>query len=395
VEAARALAAIRPTGLEHDAGALAADATPHGKTRRLTAAWLLRRHQGDEAVRLLQALGRDPEPTVAAVALARLVEIDAKLVVPLLEPVLASPDANVRGLGVEALFRQPTLAHIRLLGDRLADPHPEVRTRARAVLHELAGRAEFRGPVVRAATDVLAEDDWRGQEQAAVLLAQLGHKPAAGRLVELLGVDRPETMLAVGWALRKLAVPDTLPAVLAFIDRDRKATLATVRAGSFSLPPGRDQEVAQLVEFLAQARYRPAEPLFREMVPRILPRVPTSVATPPGPNARAAAVWGLGLLHEGTAVPDLVTAFQARLNDVPSPAGSEDDRVRRAAAISLGRMKATAAVPTLRRYYAGKPTLDPVNNACGWALERITGEPVPPAGVIERVDRGWFLSPVN
>ena len=91
----------------------------------------------------------------------------------------------------------------------------------------------------------------------------------------------------------------------------------------------------------------------------------------------------------------LVAAFQARLTDLPSPAGAEDDRVRRAAAISLGRMKATAAVPTLRRFYAGKPTLEPVTNACGWALERITGEPVPPPGVIERMDRAWFLSPLD
>jgi hypothetical protein len=34
-----------------------------------------------------------------------------------------------------------------------------------------------------------------------------------------------------------------------------------------------------------------------------------------------------------------------------------------------------------------------VNNACGWAIARITGEPMTPAGVIERPDRRWFVSP--
>src|SRR5262249_13957261 len=138
LESARSLAAICPTGLERDAGSLATEASPTRTTARLVAASLLRRHSGDETVRLLQGLGRDPEPAVAAVALARLVEIDPKLVFPLLDLVLASPDANVRGYGVEVLFRQPTNDHVRRLGDRLSDPHPDVRSRSRTALRELA-----------------------------------------------------------------------------------------------------------------------------------------------------------------------------------------------------------------------------------------------------------------
>ncbi len=55
-------------------------------------------------------------------------------------------------------------------------------------------------------------------------------------------------------------------------------------------------------------------------------------------------------------------------------------------------MKAREALGTLRRFYQQKkPSLDPVNNACGWAIEQLTGEKVPPAQPIRRERRDWFL----
>ena len=49
-------------------------------------------------------------------ALGRLVEIDTRHVLPVVEAALASPDAGVRGFGVRALFDHPSAANIRLLG---------------------------------------------------------------------------------------------------------------------------------------------------------------------------------------------------------------------------------------------------------------------------------------
>ena len=128
------MAELQTSQLEHDASALLADATPKGATDRLIAALRLRRHGGDEATKLLVKLGGDDNPAAAAVALTRLVEIDIKLLLPLLPTLLASPDAAVRGFGVEALFRLPNDDRIRQLGDRLADPNPDVRSRARRAL---------------------------------------------------------------------------------------------------------------------------------------------------------------------------------------------------------------------------------------------------------------------
>ena len=376
LEAARALAVLRTSGSEADAAKLAANATPTGRIDRLVAVNLLRHHAGDEAVRLLQASARDPETTVAAVALGRLIEIDPTLAVPALGLAVASPDANVRGLAVEVLFRRPTDPHLRRLGDRLDDPHPGVRARARKAFVELASKPDLREGVIREGTRLLVGADWRGQEQAAILLAQIDHKPASVRLLALLPAPRPEVRVASAWALRTLAVPDTLPAVFEFVRSEHQQSL---RKG-----PTNDRQLSQLVQFLGHARYRPADDRLRQFIPP---------GGPLGAETRAAAAWALGRIHEGEPVPALATLFAGRVAAV-TPFDLETGRVRRMSATALGLMKADAGVPTLRRFYGGASSTDEVINACGWALERITGEKVTPA-VFEVNQLGWFLTPTK
>jgi HEAT repeat protein len=383
LEAARALAVIRPAGSEADTKALTADTTPAGRTDRLAAASLLRQHSGDEAVKLLQALARDAEPTVAAVALARLVEIDPALALPALDPTLASPDANVRSFGVEVLFRRPTNDRARLLADRLSDPHRDVRSQARRAMRELAARDDLRPAVLREGERALGGGDWRGREQAAVLLAQLDHKPAARRLVTLLNDARPEVFVAAAWGLRRLAVPDTVPDAFEYVRARQKTPLA----GRVSDPTGAlDIQLCQLIQFLGAARHRPADAVLRTFLPP---------GTQHGVETRAAAAWAVGLFHEGEPVPELARVLAGRVNAV-RPFDVEDPRVRRMSAVALGRMKAKDALPILREFYREKkPSLDVVGNACGWAIERITGEVVPPPGTVEVTQQGWFLAPAT
>jgi HEAT repeat protein len=382
LEAARALSVIRTSGSENDARRLLAGAAPHNVVTRLVAASLLRHHKSHEALRLLVDLARDDDPVVAAVALAHLVELDPKLVVPALGQLLRNPDAKVRLLAAEVLFRQPSVEHVGLLADRLGDPHPEVRVNAREWLRELGAGPRYHEPVIRQGMRVVAAPGWRGQEQAMILLTQLDHKPVAGRLVELLQANRAEVFVAAAWCLRKLAVRDTLPAVLAYFE-------LRPRAGRHDVPgEAIDQQFCQLAQFLGQGRHRPAETALRHFIPR--------AAAQSGQETRTASIWALGLIHEGKAVPELVQAFEGRLKDVNTPGGDEDYRVRWMSAVALGRMKAKDALGTLRRFYsARKPSLDPVNNACGWAIEQLTGEAMPPAGTVEVIPGGWFLRPVG
>jgi HEAT repeat protein len=385
LEAARALGALRAEGLEEEANRLAADTSPRGIPARLAAAALLARHRGEEAVRLLQRLAEDQEPAVAAVAVARLLEIDPGLVQPPVERLLASPDAKLRSLGAEVCARRPAEKHLRLLADRLDDVHPEVRVKARRAL-EAAAKKELRDAVLVEATRVLAARDkqkWRGLEQATILLTQLDHKPAAARLVELLTSDRPEVGLTAAWGLRRLAVAETLPGVTSYVEAALKHLPGFSTPGDPADFPGdvRDHQLSQLNQLLGQQKYEKADAVLRRFIPRLEgPMRPVL-----WPESRAAAVWALGLIHEGKPDAALAKELEARLNDIRRMP-PEDDRVRRMAAVTLGRLKAKEALTSLQAFCPDhEPAADPVVTACGWAVEQITAKAMSPPKPIRKV----------
>jgi hypothetical protein len=181
--------------------------------------------------------------------------------------------------------------------------------------------------------------------------------------------------------LRKLAVAATLPAALKYAEVKLKDLAKGVGW------PLLDHQLSQLNQFLGQARYKPADAALRRYLPRL--------GKGGGPaEARAAAVWALGLLHEGKPDPDVVRAALARLNDL-APPPPEDYRVRWMAAVTLGRLKAKAALPSLRKYYQTPPPY--TDHVCGWAIEQITGERLPPPEPLEPepppLGSDWFLIP--
>jgi HEAT repeat protein len=388
--------------LEKDAERLAADASPQGPVARLAAVELLRGHKSPAAVRLLQRLARNPgaaaEPAVAAPAAARLIEIDPDQALPAAADLLASPDAVVRGRGVQVLFLRPNEDRIRLLADQLNDVHPDVRRQARQDLKELADKRGFRDRVVAEAARVLGEPgqdpvqaQWQGLEQAAILLAQLGRKEVAPRLVELLGRDRPEgqprdrpeVFVAAAWGLRKLDVPATLPAVARHVRSELKWLVKGKSGRSNFWRAMEDHKLSQLNQLLGRRRYAPAEPTLRDFVKKRPGRV--------GPECRAAAIWALGLIHEGKPDPKLVPALQERLRDLRA-IPPEDERVRRMSAVTLGRMKAKSAADDLEEMARLSPGW-PVRSACRWAVAQIRGTGWRPAAPVHRGWRDWFLVP--
>lgn len=375
--AARAAGSISDHGLEGDAAGLVGTPQPP-QINRLCAVALLSRHRSAEAQQLLLRLAADPEPAVMAAALSRLAAIDVQLVLPLAEAAMQHADANVRQLGAAAYVQRPTPARVTALARLLDDPHPKVRGQVREDLFSLAKTPELDQTVREGAMAALAGESWRGQEQAALLLAALDHKPAAPRLVALLESNRPEVMVATAWGLRKLAVPETLPALL---DKARRQTEFRKTKGEL---PGLDEQVAHLCEALGLMKYAPAESVLRQYIPK---RQDWTLS-------RMAGIWAVGHLHAGKPNEELAALLIARLTD-RDPINPEMPSNRMAAAISLGRMKAASQVEAMRGWMGPVIDPEPVDMAIRWALIEITGEKLPPVATPAGRLGTWFLEPLD
>lgn len=389
LEVARAMGTISPTGLEADARQLTADP--------LAAVTLLRRHSGADAIKLLQDFAKSAEAGVAAVAAARLVELDPKHLTPALDAVLANADPAARELGVEALLKMPSEDHVKKLGVKMADVHPAVRAKARRALVDLAAAPALRPAVLAQGMQALTAPDWRGQEQAALLLGKLKHTPAAPALVTQLTAARPEAFVAAAWGLREVADPATLPAALALLAKLHAQVLKA--GGSAGVPNATpidiDRQMSQLAQFMGQEKYAPAEKTLLAIAPRFLkPGIPPAF-TPVGGESRAASIWALGRLLAGNPRADAVALIELRLTG-DGMLGPDDERVRRMSAVALVRMAAKSSLPAVESLTGGPdPTPDPLANTCRWAVAELTGRPLAPPGVKDMPQREWFLIPLK
>ena len=140
----------------------------------------------------------------------------------------------------------------------------------------------------------------------------------------------------------------------------------------------------------------------REAVPVLLQYLPVPPQRPEKPveirldtvwvyELRLQAIWALGMIHEGNPALEVVSHLKARLSD------PDADRIRGMAAVSLGRMQCDEVVSVLRRAYASGDQYDDFRFGCAWAVQRLTGEPVPnflpPPGL--RGTTPSFLEPIS
>ncbi len=381
IAAARAMSRIQPAGLVKLATTLAAaEESPTALLDTLLAIELLQQEDGPESLALLKRFVANASPAIQSGALRRLYAIDPTQVYEFAESAVGSSDSGVRTVGAKALISKKTVASIAPLATLLDDVNPTLRRHVAKSLVELAGEPELREEVITQASMMLETGQWRGLEQAAVVLVLLDHKPAGARLVELLPFERGEVMHAAGWGLRRLAMPEHLPAMLAHAqdayEGFSNGTMTFESAGS-------EFKIAQLFMAFGQMRYGEAEPLLRKYVPKV---------TTLGAYARAAAVWSVGLLNEGKAPQDLTELMIARLADIFS-FEPESEVVRQMCAISIGRMKSEFAVPKLKSLVetdGGYP-----KRATYWALEQLTGEPSPPPDPNIATFGDWFLIPAQ
>lgn len=385
LEAARAAGALKKSGLEENTQRFtsAAAASILG---RLCAVALLDQHRSEAANVALTKLTQDAEPSVAAAALVSLNANDPSLVVPLAEQAMRNGDANVRREGVVAFNARPTPERVTAMARLLDDPHPSVRATVRENLFRLARVAELDAPIRVAATNVLAGDGWRGQEQATLLLAALDHKPVAARFVELLESSRDEVMVSAAWGLRQLAVSETLPAILDKAARQTEIRKNPPAPPKPALSPMLDSQVALLFETIGQMKYAPAEGLLRRYVPKDLIL---------GEMSRSAAIWSLGHLHANQPDEELAKQFFGRLTEPASAEPPEFERVREMSLVSMARMKTRTQWEPTRQAMATRGDAGRMYLLFRWATQQMTGEVLPEPKPTIATRTGWFLEPID
>lgn len=386
LEAATAAGKIAESGLEQDAERLAGNTSSPRFINQLCAIRLLAGHSSAGAKTLITELAGHDEPAVAAAALQRLNEIDHALVLPLAEKAMQSPDPEVRRQGALCMLQLPSVDHIAPLSKLLADPHPGVRSEVSEGLYKLSEKPDLNEPIRAAAMQVLAGDRWQGQEQASLLLGALEHKPAADRFIELMESPRVEVRLPATWALRKIAVPETIPALIA------QGSELTQRR-RITNQPGMDEQVAHLFEALGVLKAEDATPLLLQYVPK---RVRMNNLS------RGSAIWALGQINEGSPNEQLEEALIERIYDF-APQPSEVKLVKEMSAIALGRMQAVDQAQMLRRFalddsqFASSGSDDSnmrFRMALIWAVKELTGDELPTPKPNTIGQGNWFLEPL-
>ena len=378
LEAADGLGVIEASGLLDTARELCDDGTFAGVVDRLVAARMVAGHRGDEAESFFLELAVDPLPSVGSIALGYLCQIDARLILPVIEETVASQDANVRRWGAEALIACPSAAAFEVLVPMLNDADPEIRRDVCDRLVSFAETAAFQKVIVEEARNVLNADGWRGQEQAILLLVTLKDTAIVDRLIELLDMSRQEVNVTAAWGLSELAVPSTSGPVHEVLQKKTESWLAGAPQND-----GIGDQLALLAQLLGVLKYAPADPVLRKYIRK---------GTALDAMSRSAAIWALGKIHAGEPDEELANLLEKRVLDafgmVP-----EDPAVCRMSAIALGRMKADSVVESLRSSLAQSGMQSGFGYACAWAIREMRGEEIPPLNTEIYIDYDWFLVP--
>lgn len=384
--AAQALGKLQTQELEADATKLLERSSDEFPSEALLAATLLSRHEGPTTTAILTRLVEHKDAAVVSMALRRLAEITPRSVEHLNSKLLVHHDPNVRELMSRILQQQQSLSAVRASGELLSDRHPRVRQSAQEALIMLDSIPDLETEVRTVALQVLSSDQPLGQEQAALVVGAIDHKPAALRLVALLDSPNHSVQIHAAWALRKLQVPETAPPILAKLQKETADSMVSLPLGTTVDQPAVEAMYVRLghqIETLALLQVRDALSTLQLYLPKPpqRPEKPVDIRldTVWVPHLRRQAVWAIGQICRDEPVPEIVALLRNKFMEA-----SDSEDVRAMAAISLARMKAVDLLPDFRAQLAIGEEYNDVRFSCAWALKHLTGAPMPE----------WKFSPV-
>ena len=182
----------------------------------------------------------------------------------------------------------------------------------------------------------------------------------------------------MGWALSKLAIPETFPALL---KRAEYVVKTSLEARGIN---GDEKQISHFFELFARAKYRESEKLMRSLIDDKQHFEPVT---------RAAAIWALGFFYVDNPEPTLVKALIGRVNDQGS-IPPEAVEIHEMSTVSLGRMKAKDAVRHFRKHWDGRAPQDRFAFSMAWAVQEITGEKTARPEPLRAFATGFNLEPL-
>lgn len=385
LDAARTLGQVKSSGLEQLAERLLFSTNHDSRSQLLSGIYLLLNHESelskDLLVRAVVASLDDPvKAPIVRAAWRRLLELNVSELSSQTPEAIRHSDPEVRRVAIDAIVQFPSSAQVNLLEKALDDRHPEIRRAARHALLTLSKDESLNPVVIQAGLAAIARSSWREQEQAIVLLVMLNQTVAADRMLQLIDSARGEVAIAAAWGLRKLNIPAKLDPLLKLAERIDQRITGGKEVGTHQVTV-----LAHVFEAFGRGKYRPAIPLLKKWLPKVLPRVYLDIP-------RSSAVWSLGQIFENSKDLSLAQELKARFVDVASRV-PESSPVRYATGIALGRIGAVEVASDLRVF--AELGFDRPELAAAWAVERLTGEVFPPPDPAIDAGGPWSVVPIG
>ncbi|MEC7565299.1 MAG: HEAT repeat domain-containing protein [Planctomycetota bacterium] len=340
---------------------------------------------GSRSLAVITDLMSGSDATVYAVCLEGLGHWNPQAILDFGERISRHETARVRTTYVDALNQLIDVDRVSELATFTNDRHPGIRVKVRQWLLEASEVESLLPEVLNFIQSALVSDQWRSQEQAMHIAVELDQKQFAVDVVSLLQSERNEVIATSGWALRRLAVEETLAPALKYCE-----SLSPAFEGErlpYDLMFSLNEQFAHLFQMFGQMKYRDSiKVLHRFIRKNQLIRF----------RVRAAATWAAGLIFEGDLAgdPKLEKALLDRLND-DAPMPPEDDLVKRMAAISLARIGSTGefTISSLWKYYHRTKPFGPLRDGTEYALHRLIGEEFPTPDPKTYTSGPWLIEP--
>jgi len=320
------------------------------------AANLLQHHDSEDAYNILLSVVDGDQDSARRKAATSIAQHFPSRMPELLPAWLIHEDSKLRSLALQSLSSNVQPGGIASQTPLLNDPDADVRTLARKNLITAANNG-LQAEVNEAINSTIDRGQWRGLEQAILMIASLRDTQRCDILLQLADHTQPEVHLHAAWALMELASDPIV------VEQVFERCLALTQRLESDAGPLKKSEIIRgsfLIEVLGRNRFLAALPMLQKYIPKQDFKM--------GNLTRASAIWSIAQIKKGEDDPGLREQFMARMKDMP-PMNPENYLVRFACILALGEFGFPDAMETLANYGGDPP--GPLGTASLWAREQI------------------------